>query len=80
MPRRTAPVISLVPRLTRRATWLFDMVNGSGYAASVVQLRHAIRLSRPATTVTVCRRPTTLAGKGEADWGASGDPDRVACA
>ena len=59
------------PRL--RATRLFEMVKGRGYAGSVVQLRRAVRLIRPAATTTVYRRLTTLAGEeAQVDWGAFG--------
>jgi transposase len=59
------------PRL--RATRLFEMVKGRGYAGSVVQLRRAVRLIRPAATATVYRRLTTLAGEeAQVDWGAFG--------
>jgi transposase len=59
------------PRL--RATRLFDMVKGRGYTGSVVQLRRAVRLIRPAATVSVYRRLTTLAAEeAQVDWGAFG--------
>jgi transposase len=59
------------PRL--RATRLFEMVKGRGYPGSVVQLRRAVRLIRPAATATVYRRLTTLAGEeAQVDWGAFG--------
>jgi len=59
------------PRL--RATRLFEMVKGRGYTGSVVQLRRAVRLIRPAVAVTVYRRLTTLAGEeAQVDWGAFG--------
>ncbi len=59
------------PRL--RATRLFEMVKGRGYAGSVVQLRRAVRLIRPVATATVYRRLTTLAAEeGQVDWGAFG--------
>jgi len=59
------------PRL--RATRLFDMVKGRGYQGSVVQLRRAVRLIRPAATATVYRRLSTLAGEeAQVDWGAFG--------
>jgi transposase len=59
------------PRL--RATRLFEMVKGRGYTGSVVQLRRAVRLIRPAATATVYRRLVTLAGEeGQVDWGAFG--------
>jgi transposase len=59
------------PRL--RATRLFEMVKSRGYLGSVVQLRRAVRLIRPATTATVYRRLTTLAGEeAQVDWGAFG--------
>jgi transposase len=59
------------PRL--RATRLFEMVKARGYAGSVVQLRRAVRLIRPAATATVYRRLTTLAGEeAQVDWGAFG--------
>jgi transposase len=59
------------PRL--RATRLFEMVKGRGYAGSVVQLRRAVRLIRPAATATVYRRLTTLAAEeAQVDWGAFG--------
>ena len=59
------------PRL--RATRLFEMVKGRGYAGSVVQLRRAVRLIRPAATATVYRRLTTLTGEeAQVDWGAFG--------
>jgi transposase len=59
------------PRL--RATRLFEMVKGRGYVGSVVQLRRAVRLIRPATTATVYRRLTTLVGEeGQVDWGSFG--------
>jgi hypothetical protein len=47
------------PRL--RATRLFEMVKGRGYAGSVVQLRRAVRLIRPAATATLYRRLTVSA-------------------
>ncbi len=59
------------PRL--RATRLFEMVKGRGYTGSVVQLRRAVRLIRPAATAPVYRRLTTLAGEeAQVDWGAFG--------
>ncbi|MBI2828959.1 MAG: IS21 family transposase [Acidobacteria bacterium] len=59
------------PRL--RATRLFEMVKGRGYTGSVVQLRRAVRLIRPAATTTVYRRLTTLAGEeAQVDWGCFG--------
>ncbi len=59
------------PRL--RATRLFEMVKGRGYTGSVVQLRRAVRLIRPAATATVYRRLTTLAGEeAQVDWGSFG--------
>lgn len=59
------------PRL--RATRLFEMVKGRGYTGSVVQLRRAVRLIRPAATATVYRRLSTLAGEeAQVDWGAFG--------
>lgn len=59
------------PRL--RATRLFEMMKGRGYAGSVVQLRRAVRLIRPAATATVYRRLTTLAGEeAQVDWGSFG--------
>jgi transposase len=59
------------PRL--RATRLFEMVKGRGYSGSVVQLRRAVRLIRPAATTTVYRRLTTLAGEeAQVDWGSFG--------
>lgn len=59
------------PRL--RATRLYEMVKGRGYAGSVVQLRRAVRLIRPVATATVYRRLTTLAAEeAQVDWGAFG--------
>jgi transposase len=59
------------PRL--RATRLFEMVTGRGYTGSVVQLRRAVRLIRPAATATVYRRLTTLAAEeAQVDWGSFG--------
>jgi transposase len=59
------------PRL--RATRLFEMVKGRGYAGSVVQLRRAVRLIRPAVSATVYRRLTTLAAEeAQVDWGSFG--------
>jgi transposase len=59
------------PRL--RATRLFEMVKGRGYPGSVVQLRRAVRLIRPAATASVYRRLTTLAAEeGQVDWGSFG--------
>ena len=59
------------PRL--RATRLFEMVKGRGYTGSVVQLRRAVRLIRPAATATVYRRLATLAGEeAQVDWGSFG--------
>jgi transposase len=59
------------PRL--RATRLFEMVKARGYTGSVVQLRRAVRLIRPAVTTTVYRRLTTLAAEeAQVDWGAFG--------
>jgi transposase len=59
------------PRL--RATRLFEMVKGRGYIGSVVQLRRAVRLIRPAATATVYRRLTTLVGEeAQVDWGSFG--------
>jgi transposase len=59
------------PRL--RATRLFEMVKSRGYPGSVVQLRRAVRLIRPAATATVYRRLTTLAAEeAQVDWGAFG--------
>lgn len=56
-----------------RATRLFEMVKARGYTGSVVQLRRAVRLIRPAATVTVYRRLTTLAAEeAQVDWGAFG--------
>jgi hypothetical protein len=53
------------PRL--RATRLFEMVRGRGYTGSVVQLRRAVRLIRPAAPATVYRRLTTLAAEDYAE-------------
>ena len=59
------------PRL--RATRVFEMVKARGYAGSVVQLRRAVRLIRPAATATVYRRLITLAAEeAQVDWGAFG--------
>lgn len=59
------------PRL--RATRLFAMVKARGYSGSVVQLRRAVRLIRPAAPATLYRRLTTLAGEeAQVDWGAFG--------
>jgi transposase len=59
------------PRL--RATRLCEMVKGRGYTGSVVQLRRAVRLIRPAATASVYRRLTTLAAEeAQVDWGAFG--------
>jgi transposase len=59
------------PRL--RATRLFEMVKGRGYPGSVVQLRRAVRLIRPAATATVYRRLITLAAEeAQVDWGSFG--------
>ena len=59
------------PRL--RATRLFEMVKLRGYRGSVVQLRRAVRLIRPAATATLYRRLTVLAGEeAQVDWGAFG--------
>jgi transposase len=59
------------PRL--RATRLFEMVKGRGYGGSVVQLRRAVRLIRPAATAPVYRRLSTLAAEeAQIDWGAFG--------
>jgi transposase len=59
------------PRL--RATRLFEMVKSRGYPGSVVQLRRAVRLIRPAATATVYRRLTTLAAEeAQVDWGSFG--------
>lgn len=59
------------PRL--RATRLFEMVKGRGYTGSVVQLRRAVRLIRPAATAAVYRRLTTLAAEeAQVDWGSFG--------
>ena len=59
------------PRL--RATRLFEMVKLRGYTGSVVQLRRAVRLIRPAATATLYRRLTVLAGEeAQVDWGAFG--------
>jgi len=59
------------PRL--RATRVFEMVKARGYTGSVVQLRRAVRLIRPAATATVYRRLTTLAAEeAQVDWGAFG--------
>jgi hypothetical protein len=59
------------PRL--RATRVFEMVKARGYTGSVVQLRRAVRLIRPAATATVYRRLTTLAAEeAHVDWGAFG--------
>ena len=44
------------------------MVKARGYTGSVVQLRRAVRLIRPAATATVYRRLTTLAAE---DYGES---------
>ena len=72
---RTCPFIrdtlAQYPRL--RATRLFEMVKARGYPGSVVQLRRAVRLIRPAATATVYRRLTTLAAEeAQVDWGAFG--------
>ena len=45
------------------------MVKSRGYTGSVVQLRRAVRLIRPAATATVYRRLTTLAAE---DYGETG--------
>jgi transposase len=59
------------PRL--RATRLFEMVRSRGYAGSVVQLRRAVRLIRPAATAPIYRRLTTLvAEEAQVDWGSFG--------
>ena len=59
------------PRL--RATRLFEMVKARGYTGSVVQLRRAVRLIRPAASAIVYRRLTTLAAEeAQVDWGAFG--------
>jgi transposase len=59
------------PRL--RATRLLEMVKARGYPGSVVQLRRAVRLIRPAATTAVYRRLTTLvAEEAQVDWGAFG--------
>jgi transposase len=59
------------PRL--RATRLYEMVRGRGYTGSVVQLRRAVRLLRPAATATVYRRLVTLpAEEAQIDWGSFG--------
>lgn len=59
------------PRL--RATRLYEMVKGRGYAGSVVQLRRVVRLIRPAATAHVYRRLVTLAAEeAQIDWGAFG--------
>ena len=59
------------PRL--RATRLFEMVKSRGYAGSVVQLRRAVCLIRPATTATVYRRLITQpAEEAQVDWGSFG--------
>jgi transposase len=59
------------PRL--RATRLFEMVKARGYTGSVVQIRRAVRLIRPAATTTVYRRLTALAAEeAQVDWGAFG--------
>jgi hypothetical protein len=63
--RSVLPVIrdtlAQYPRL--RATRLFEMIESRGYTSSVVQLRRAVYLIRPAATATVDRRLTTLAGE-----------------
>jgi transposase len=65
------------PRL--RATRLFEMVKARGYTGSVVQLRRAVRLIRPAATATVYRRLTTVAAEeAQVDWGAFG-AIRIGC-
>jgi transposase len=59
------------PRL--RATRLFEMVRSRGYPGSVVQLRRALRLLRPAPSPTAYRRLNTLMGEeAQVDWGAFG--------
>ena len=59
------------PRL--RATRLYEMIRGRGYGGSVVQLRRAVRLLRPAATATVYRRLVTLpAEEAQIDWGSFG--------
>jgi transposase len=59
------------PRL--RATRLFEMVKARGYMGSVVQLRRAVRLIRPAATATAYRRLITLAAEeAQVDWGSFG--------
>lgn len=59
------------PRL--RATRVFEMVKARGYPGSVVQLRRAVRLIRPAATAPVYRRLITLAAEeAQVDWGAFG--------
>jgi transposase len=59
------------PRL--RATRLFEMVKARGYTGSVVQLRRAVRLIRPAATATAYRRLITLAAEeAQVDWGSFG--------
>jgi transposase len=63
------------PRL--RATRLFEMVKGRGYTGSVVQLRRAVRLIRPAASATVYRRLSTLAAEeAQVDWASFG-PIRI---
>src|SRR5262249_38807264 len=52
---------------------LFDMVKSRGYPGSVVQLRRAVRLIRPAPTATIYRRLITLAAEeAQVDWGSFG--------
>jgi transposase len=63
-----AEVLAQHPRL--RATRLFAMVQGRGYAGGVVTLRRYVRTIRPARRAEAYLRLQTLPGEqGQVDWG-----------
>lgn len=62
------------PRL--RATRIYDMVRGRGYAGSVVQVRRHVRKIRPARGKEAFLRRETLPGEeAQVDWGHFGKID-----
>ena len=61
-------VLEQFPRL--RATRLFEMVKGRGYAGSVVQLRRYVQTVRPAAKTEAFLRLATMPGEqAQVDWG-----------
>jgi transposase len=52
-----------------RATRIFEMLRGRGYAGSVVQLRRYVRRSRPARAEAFLRLTTLPGEQAQVDWG-----------